>query len=173
MDAVGGLLISWLVIRAGWANTKTSLVELADAGIDDEIKTKVHSAAAKAIEALELESPSWRGRAIEVRKVQGIKAGQSYMLELELMVPQEWSIKQTRVVEDAVRARVGAKVRGARRVRVRFVPKEEDFVGEFISPSVSARSSVEPEEHEHDHSHTNGHSHGPELSNGNTVTKRK
>jgi divalent metal cation (Fe/Co/Zn/Cd) transporter len=172
MDAVGGLLISWLVIRAGWGNTKTSLVELADAGIDDEIKDKVRRAATKAIEAMQTADM----QDIDVRKVQGIKAGQSYLLELELAVPREWSVARTREVEDAVRIRIGEKVRGARRVRVRFVPKEDvadDFVEEFISPSVSARSSPEPED-EHDHTHTNGHTNGHKhLPNGNSVTKRK
>lgn len=171
MDAVGGLLISWLVIRAGWGNTKTSLVELADAGIDDEIKGKVHRAATKAIEAMQLGSV----QDVEVKKVQGIKAGQSYLLELELAVPREWSVGKTREVEDAVRSRIGEKVRGARRVRIRFVPKEsgDDFVEEFISPSVSARSSPEPED-EHDHIHVNGHAHTHgHAPNGNGVTKRK
>src|ERR1700761_4579794 len=148
MDALGGLLISWLVVRAGWGNTKTSLVELADAGIDSEVKTKVQRAATKALASMQHHD-------IEVRKVQGIKAGQSYLLELEIAVPQDWTVTRTRAVEDAVRVRIGEKVRGARRVRVRFVPIDsgEDFVEEFISPSVSARSSPEPEEqHEHDHS---------------------
>jgi len=173
MDAVGGLLISWLVIRAGWGNTKTSLVELADAGIDDDVKAKVRRAATRAVEAMQLQD-------VEVRKIQGIKAGQSYLLELELAVPQDWSVGKTRAVESAVRTRVGEKVRGARRVRVRFVPVEsgDDFVEEFISPSVSARSSPEPEDgHEHDRGLSNGHSHQGHnhnhTPNGNGITKRK
>jgi divalent metal cation (Fe/Co/Zn/Cd) transporter len=171
MDAVGGLAISWLVIRAGWANTKTSLVELADAGIDDEVKDKVRNVATKAIEAMSMQD-------ITVRKVQGIKAGQSYLLEIEIAVPQDWSVGKTSAVEDAIRTRVGERVRGARRVRVRFVPAEsgDDFVEEFISPSVSARSSPEPED-QHDHEHANGHSHQDHAQgpNGSTdgLTKRK
>jgi divalent metal cation (Fe/Co/Zn/Cd) transporter len=169
MDSVGGLLISWLVIRAGWGNTKTSLVELADQGIDQEVKDKVQNAATKALEAMQ--QPD-----IKVRKVQGIKAGQSYLLELELAVPQDYTVVQTCAVEEAVRSRVGEKVRGARRVRVRFVPLDsgEDFVQEFISPSVSARSSLEPEdEHHHDHSHSDGHTHDQQHPNANNMTKRK
>ena len=171
MDSVGGLLISWLVVRAGWGNTYTSLVELADAGVDIEIKDKAQRAATKALEAL--------GQAeVEVRKVQGIKAGQSYLLELELAVPRHWSVTQTHDVEDAVRKRIGEKVRGVRRVRIRFVPIEsaEDFEEEFISPSVSARSSPEPED-EHDHDHAHGHTHGNgsahQHTNGNGATKRR
>lgn len=169
MDSVGGLLISWLVIRAGWGNTKTSLVELADQGIDQEVKDKVRNAATIALQVMQ--QPE-----IEVRKVQGIKAGQSYLLELELAVPQDYTVVQTRAVEEAVRGRVGEKVRGARRVRVRFVPIDsgEDFVQEFISPSVSARSSPEPEdEHDHDHSHLNGNPPNHSNPNGNGPTKRK
>ena len=171
MDSVGGLLISWLVVRAGWGNTYTSLVELADAGVDTEIKHKAQRAATKALEALG--QPE-----VEVRKVQGIKAGQSYLLELELAVPHQWTVTQTRDVEEAVRTRIGEKVRGVRRVRVRFVSLEaaEDFEEEFISPSVSARSSPEPEDvHEHDHSHDHAHSNGTihQHVNGNGLTKRR
>lgn len=171
MDSVGGLLISWLVVRAGWGNTYTSLVELADAGVDTEIRDKAQRAAAKALEA-------FGQPGVEVRKVQGIKAGQSYLLEVELAVPKNWTVTQTHDVEDAVRTRIGEKVRGVRRVRIRFVPIEsaEDFEEEFISPSVSARSSPEPEDnnehnHNHDHSHGNGSAH--EHLNGNGATKRR
>ena len=36
LDPVGGLLISLLVIKAGWGNTISALYELADKGIDEE-----------------------------------------------------------------------------------------------------------------------------------------
>ncbi|TLD32491.1 Mitochondrial metal transporter 2 [Venturia nashicola] len=166
-DSVGGLLISWLVISAGWGNTRTALVELADQGIDQEVKDKVQAAATQALGSIQ--QPG-----IEVRKVQGIKAGQTYLLELELGVPSDYTLIETGAVEDAVRKRVGEKVRGARRVRVRFVPSDlrEDVNQEFISPSVSARSSPEPED-EHDHSHSNGYTHDHQHPNGNGTTKRK
>ena len=179
MDSVGGLFISWLVVRAGWGNTYTSLVELADAGMDTEVKSKAERAARKALDSIG--QPD-----LEVRKVQGIKAGQSYLLELELAVPARYSVTQTQDIETAVRTSIGEKVRGARRVRIRFVPieSEDDFQQEFISPSVSARSSPEPEEaheheheHEHNHNHVNGHSHSNGTAhhhiNGNGVTKRR
>jgi divalent metal cation (Fe/Co/Zn/Cd) transporter len=171
MDSVGGLLISWLVVRAGWGNTYTSLVELADAGVDVEIKDKAQRAATKALEALGQSD-------VEVRKVQGIKAGQSYLLELEVAVRKSWTVNQTHGIEDAIRKRIGEKVRGVRRVRIRFVPIEsvEDFEEEFISPSVSARSSPEPED-DHEHGHTHNHTHGNDSAhehvNGNGATKRR
>lgn len=37
LDPVGGLLVSLMVIRAGWSNTRAALFELADMGIDDEM----------------------------------------------------------------------------------------------------------------------------------------
>ena len=36
LDPVGGLIISVMVIRAGWSNTMTSLLELADTSVDEE-----------------------------------------------------------------------------------------------------------------------------------------
>lgn len=165
MDSVGGLLISWLVIRAGWGNTYTSLVELADAGVDPEVKDKAQRVATNALEAMG--QPD-----VQVRKVQGIKAGQSYLLELELAVPAQFTVTQTRDIEEAVRTRLGEKVRGVKRVRIRFVPLEiaEDFEEEFISPSVSARSTPEPEDH-HEHTHGSGSAH--EHTNGDEAAKRR
>lgn len=167
-------MISWMVVRAGYSNTKTSLIELADASFDPEIKSKVQRAGRKALEENFPDQP------IEVRYVQGIKAGQNYLVEVELTVPSDWSVGKTRAVEEAVRTRIGEKVRGVRRVRVRFVPEELgelDFREEFISPSVSARSSPEPEEeNNYNHTHTHDHSHGKNHSpqpNGNGLRQRK
>lgn len=176
MDAVGGLLISWLVVKAGWSNTRTSLVELADASIDEDIKSKVGRAATSAIEDQRLQPTD-----VHVRRVQGHKAGQSYMLDLEVAVPSNWTVSQTHDVEDAIRLRIGMKVRGAKRVRVRFVSSEseQNFVEEFISSEATRGSMSEAEEHEH----KNGHEHGEAIRtgaasmhdavSGNGVTKRK
>ena len=158
LDPVGGLLVSLMVIQAGFGNTKQAVHELCDAAVDEEVKTNVKRAATKALTSEE----------VEVRDVQGIKAGQNYLMDIELAVPAEWSLVQMQEVEDSVRLRVGNKVRGARRIRIRFTPKDKatnDFLDEFIGADISPTSSPEPEEHDHDHD--GSHSHGPDKSNGN------
>jgi divalent metal cation (Fe/Co/Zn/Cd) transporter len=143
LDPVGGLLISLMVIKAGWGNTITSLLELADTSVDDEIKTSVQNAAAKALKALE------NGEQVTIRDVQGMKSGQNYLMDIELAVPGSWSIDQSRAVEEAVRTTVGAGVRGVKRLKIRFIPveqKELTFSEEFISQDTDA--SPEPHEHE-------------------------
>jgi divalent metal cation (Fe/Co/Zn/Cd) transporter len=163
LDPVGGLLISLLVIRAGWGNTWSALLELADGSIDEEIKGSVRRQVMKVLSGPEAIS---EGHEVEVREISGIKSGQNYLIDLELAVPNAWTVEDVRDVEDAVRTRVGGKVRGVRRVRVRFVPKEEakdlDKFDEFIPGDVSPKTSPEPEdEHDHDHDHgDDGHSHG-------------
>lgn len=163
LDPVGGLIISAMVIKAGWNNTLTSLLELADVTIDDQVKKAVHRAATKAIKGDEKSGEVGipGGEAIEVKDVQGIKSGQNYLVDIELAVPGNWSVDQVLEIEQAVRKRTGAKVRGVRRVRVRFTSLEKDagdFVDEFIGTDVSPRSSPEPEEeHAHgNHHHANG-----------------
>lgn len=143
-----------MVIKAGWGNTGNALLELADVGIDDDVRTSVQKAAAKA-----LASDAFGSSKVEVRNIQGIKAGQSLQVDVELAVPEDWTLKDMRPVEDAVRERIGSKVRGARRVKVRFVSTGSgvpDFVDEFIGAEVSPRSSPEPED-EHDHGHEHSH----------------
>ena len=174
LDPVGGLLVSLMVIRAGWGNTGNALLELADVGIDTEVKESVRKAAAQAFSADSFAITNVSYHDIEVRDVKGIKAGQSYLVDIELGVPATLTIKQTRPIEDIVRERIGAKVRGIRRVKVKFVPKAQEalsLVDEFIGAGVSPKSSPEPEEgHKHEHGHINVHSHGE--TNGR-VTKRR
>lgn len=151
LDPVGGLLISFLVIKGGWGNTLSSLYELADRTIDDEIKKSVRRQVQKSFEDVS------QGTEVECREISGIKSGQNYLIDVELAVPGGWTVDDVREVESAVRAQVGAKVRGVRKVRVRFVPKEAagetSKFDEFIPSSVSPQSSPEPDE---DHSHPNG-----------------
>lgn len=161
LDPVGGLAVSLLVIRAGYGNTGSALLELADVGVADDVRNSVRKAATEALTETMFASGEVSGGEVQIQDVQGVKAGQNYLMNIELAVPEEWSIKYTRLFEDAVRERIGSKVRGVRRVRVRFVAKREetpDFADEFIGADVSPRSSPEPEEdvrhertHEHDH----------------------
>ena len=72
LDPVGGLIVSMMVIRAGWGNTRAALLELADVGIDQDIKGSVRKAASKAISA-DLGNAELGSHTVEVRDVQGIK----------------------------------------------------------------------------------------------------
>ena len=176
LDPVGGLVISLMVVQAGWGNTKAALYELADAGVEDEMKESVRKAAKKALDTLNSGSAA---SDVQVRSVQGVKAGQNFLMDVELGVPGTWTVEQTRGVEDLVRERVGVKVRGVKKVRVRFVSKssEQDFLDEFIGPNVSAHSSPEPEEeeheHEHDHDHDHDHDHTHEKKRANQSARRR
>lgn len=179
LDPVGGLVISMMVIRAGWDNTKTALLELADTTVDGEIKASVKKATSKAL------AEAGNSQSVEIRDVQGLKSGQNYLMEIELAVPGSWPVDRSREIEKSVRERVGSRVRGVKRVKVRFVPqadKEVSFTEEFIPPGVSPRSSPEPEgsdevdhDHDHDHDHDDGdaHSHSHSHSPENSVHKRR
>ncbi|GLI79088.1 mitochondrial metal transporter [Penicillium ochrochloron] len=163
LDPVGGLLISLMVIKAGWGNTVTSLLELADTTVDDDIKTTVQNAATKALKALE------DGEQVIVRDVQGMKSGQNYLMDIELAVPGAWAITRSRVVEEAVRKTVGEKVRGVKRVKIRFIPAEQEeltFSEEFVSQDTGANpepesngngNGVAPGSHSHNHDHDHSH----------------
>lgn len=143
LDPVGGLLISMMVVRAGWGNTKTSLLELADAAIDDDVKSSTREAVSKVLAQTE------GSDSIRVRDIQGMKSGQNYLLDIELAVPGSWSVNRSREIEEAVRDAVGDHVLGAKRVRVRFVPLEQGdlkFSEEFISVDHHAHQHSELED---------------------------
>lgn len=156
LDPTGGLLISLLVIKGGFGNTVAAFQELADRGIDEDVKQSVRKQVVRGLDALE-EIAAKRGD-VELREVSGVKSGQNYLVDLELVVPKAWTVEECRVVEEAIRTQVGSKVRGVRRLRVRFVPRDLDGVeagkfDEFIS------GDVEPESEETES--LNGDSKGP------------
>ncbi|ORY69872.1 cation efflux family-domain-containing protein [Pseudomassariella vexata] len=154
LDPVGGLLISLMVVKAGAENTVAALMELADRSIDDEVKGSIKNKVYKVTPEIA------KGHEIELRDVSGIKSGQNYLVDLEVAVPNAWTIEDIRHVEDKIRTQIGGKVRGVRRVRVRFVSKEADDLpkfDEFIPGHISPRSSPEPDEDVHHHGHNDEH----------------
>jgi divalent metal cation (Fe/Co/Zn/Cd) transporter len=170
LDPVGGFLISLLVMKAGFSNTVASLYELADKGIDEEVRASINQATKNSLSGLE------KGSLMELRQVQGVKSGQNYLVDIEIAVPKTWTVEDVRNVEEPVRTAVGSKVRGVRRVKVRFVSKEvtePTFFDEFISGDVSPRTSPEPEAgHDHDHNHENGHVHDHNDAKPNGIAKK-
>ncbi|KAG0156240.1 hypothetical protein PDIDSM_3417 [Penicillium digitatum] len=133
LDPVGGVLISLMVIKAGWGNTCTSLLELADTTVDEEVRHSVEAAASKALQDLE------DGHQVIVRDVQGMKSGQNYLMDIELAVPGAWAISRSRHIEEAVRQAVGSGVRGVKRIKVRFFPAENQdltFSDEFVAQDI-------------------------------------
>ena len=174
LDPVGGLLVSIMVIRAGWGNTSKALLELADVGIDAETKTTVQNAAAKALANQSFASGKVKGSEVEVREIQGIKAGQSYSIDLELAVPGSLSVGDTRAIEDLVRQRVGASNRGIRRVKIKFVAlddKTSELADEFISLDRNAVEEI-PHDHEHDHEHDHKHDHSHNHHDASDAKKK-
>ena len=151
LDPVGGLLISLMVIKAGWGNTITSLLELADTTVDEEVKENVQKAAIKALNQL------GESEQVIIRDVQGMKSGQNYLMDVEVAVPGSWALDRSRIIEEAVRKSIGDKVRGVKRVKFRFVPVEKPeltFQEEFITQDIEASPESESlDEHDHDHDH--------------------
>ena len=134
LDPVGGVLISLMVIKAGWGNTCTSLLELADTTVDEEVRHSVEHAASSALKDIQ------DGHEVIVRDVQGLKSGQNYLMDIELAVPGAWPISRSRHIEEVVREAVGSGVRGVKRIKVRFIPAEHQdltFSDEFVAQDIS------------------------------------
>ncbi|KAI5306740.1 hypothetical protein KEM56_007366 [Ascosphaera pollenicola] len=174
LDPVGGLLISMMVINAGYANTKTSLLELADSAVDPEMTSVVRKATVEALQELPIStftsgitsrsnssssspsSPSQTAqeeawKQIRVARVSGIKAGQNYLMGLDLVVPADWTMAQTHSIEQHVRETVGGKVRGLKRLKVRFVPDtavpiDSEAREEDVERQLGMEEFVEPKE---------------------------
>ncbi|KAF8247064.1 hypothetical protein K440DRAFT_552229 [Wilcoxina mikolae CBS 423.85] len=117
LDPVGGLLVAAMVVQAGAGNTRAALEELADAGIDDEVKEEVTK---KVMEVGE-----------EVIAVDGIKSGQNYLLTITTAVEEGTTLRDLEEIEGRIRSSV-AGISGMWRVQVRFVRKGETAQNEFV-----------------------------------------
>lgn len=156
LDPVGGLLISIMVVHAGAANMGDAFCELADQSIDGDVKRAVQKQARSVVATLDA------SHEVELRDVSGIKSGQNFLMDLEMAVPGTWSVERVRRMEEAVRKQVGAKVRGVRRVRVRFVSQEEGVgrkFDEFITDTPSETEDPEAKSGE-DSAEKETHGHG-------------
>jgi len=117
LDPVGGLLVAVMVVQAGLGNTRAALEELADAGIDEEVKGSVTG---KVVAAGE-----------DVVSVDGIKSGQNYLLTITVAVDGAQKMADLDEREERVRSSV-ADISGMWRVQVRFVRKGEEVRSEFV-----------------------------------------
>lgn len=161
LDPVGGLLISIMVLQAGLGNSKAAFLELIDQSLDDEVKSSVRKHAHRAIANVS------EGHQAELRDITGTKSGPNYLVDLEMAVPGAWTVNDVKDLEDAIRTQVGGKVRGVKRIRVRFVSRDGDvnrkfdeFIPGSARASVSEESDQEEEhDHDHDHDHDDKHKH--------------
>jgi divalent metal cation (Fe/Co/Zn/Cd) transporter len=106
-----------MVVQAGAGNTRAALEELADAGIDGEVKAEVTK---KVVEMGE-----------EVVAVDGIKSGQNYLLTITTAVEEGTTLRDQEEAEGRIRSSV-AGISGMWKVQVRFVRKGETGQNEFV-----------------------------------------
>lgn len=167
LDPVGGLIISAMVVRAGCLNIFDALLELADVSIDEEMKSTIGRTVRKAIKGNPTKNrPGIPGAEnIELKDIQGIKSGPNYLVDVELVVPRNWTVDQTSHIENVIRDYAGSKVKGLRKVRFKFTSPnkiDDDFEDEFIDADLSPKSSPEPEEepdHESERGNHDSHAH--------------
>lgn len=172
LDPVGGLVISGMIVQAGFVNTKSALLELADVGMDEEAREGAETAAKAAMDTTDA----------EVRGVQGIKSGQNLMFDVEVAVPEDWSIAHSNEVETEIRDAIVENVKGTKRVNIRFITKGAEhapFADQFNQKGEELiehdHEHVHGHDHDHEHSahaHSNGHATSSSTSNG-TAHKRK
>lgn len=153
LDPIGGLAISGMIVQAGWGNTKAALLELADVAMDEEVRSSVDKAARQVLEAQV-------GPEAELRGVQGVKSGQNFLVELEVAVPEDLPLDRAQEYEAAIREKVSQKIRGVRRVSVRFTnnAKKDAFVDEFVAGRLSdgEDDGHDHDDHGHEHAQANG-----------------
>lgn len=170
LDPVGGLIISGMIVQAGYGNTKNALLELADVGVDEDVKDDVTAAARQALTECE------GNLSAENLLVQGIKSGQNYLMEVAINVPPTWTVQQTKTVEDTVREAIATKVKGVKRVTVKFATIETGsnaFADQFIAHKDDHVEDKGHDGHDHEHDHSS-HAHSNDSSTTDSnVTKRK
>lgn len=171
LDPVGGLAISGMIVQAGWGNTKSAMLELADVAMDEEVKDNVEKAARTALVA-----QNGGSQEAEIRAVQGIKSGQNFLVDIEVSTPSHYTVGELDAIKVAMREKIAADVKGVKRVSVRFVSNVASdttpFADEFLA---SKEGDVDAQDHDHDHDHDHSHaeSHTTSSQTNGSATKRK
>ncbi|KAK6355274.1 hypothetical protein TWF696_004387 [Orbilia brochopaga] len=154
LDPVGGLLVSILVVRAGWANSRSALFELADIGLDDDMQADI-----KRVAESTLEEERLAGVAGSVKSVGGIKSGQNFLVDLTVALESRATLEDMARIEETMRRDLGEDVRGVRKVRIRFIQEGAEEASEFVEVKEGDLGSDSEDEHGHAHIHENGHKH--------------
>lgn len=124
LDPVGGLLVSFMVMNAGWGNTRQALEELADSALDSEARHSIQ-------DAIRSKTPSVLDGRVDLRSVEGIKSGQNYLVDLVVATDPSRTVAELEGVEAELRSAL-MDVRGVWRVKVRFVRSGSDGASEFV-----------------------------------------
>ncbi|KAF3922106.1 hypothetical protein ABW20_dc0110100 [Dactylellina cionopaga] len=156
LDPVGGLLVSLLVIKAGWSNTRAALFELADMGIDDDMCFEVRKVAENTLKE-ELVAPVKKGIAGTVKSVGGIKSGQNFLVDITIALENTATLEDMSRIEGMLRQNIGEDVRGVRKVRIRFIESGTEEASEFLEAKEEELESESEDEHGHSHENGNGH----------------
>jgi cation diffusion facilitator family transporter len=169
LDPVGGLAISGMIVQAGWGNTKSAMLELADVAMDEDVKDNVEKAARTALVAQNGGSTE-----AEITGVQGIKSGQNFLVDIEVSTPSHYTVGELDAIKEAMREKISADVKGVKRVSVRFVSnvasETTPFADEFIA---SKEGDLDEHDHDHDHGHSHSEGHTTSSQANGSATKRK
>ena len=139
-----------MVVNAGYGNTKVALLELADVGLDREVRDSVKEVLVNAgIEG--------------VKDVSGVKSGQNYLVEVTVEADPLKTLSEVVKFEGRIREVLAspegrAKVRGVKRVKVRFVEMgagvgPSEFLEAEAQDELRETSQLHSYEHEHKHCH--------------------
>ncbi|KAK6503509.1 hypothetical protein TWF481_008525 [Arthrobotrys musiformis] len=153
LDPVGGLLVSLMVIKAGWSNTRAALFELADMGIDDEMCFEIKKVAEATMKQERLAAVK-AGVLGRVKSVGGIKSGQNFLVDITVALEgSSVTLEDMARIEGLLREQVGEGVRGVRKVRVKFIEEGKEEVSEFVEVAEEGGDSGSECGHEHEHEH--------------------
>ncbi|KAJ3490390.1 hypothetical protein NLI96_g1502 [Meripilus lineatus] len=133
LDPIGGLLVSILIFRQGWAILKSAFVQLTDGSVSPKTKRVLQKALVPLlpspsspntpqISQIELSTQNL----LEIRNLRAMRTGASMLVDIEAIVPRDLSISGAVDLED----RVKRTLKGARKeiseVRVKFIPVDRE-----------------------------------------------
>lgn len=121
LDPAGSLVITWMVLRTGWAITKESFLELLDVSFDEDERERVHKVVVEALKACDV---SKEKVAAKISGIEGTKSGRNYLVDVVLVVQGSCSVDGTSAVSESVGAKVRAELKEVKRLKIEFISTE-------------------------------------------------
>ncbi|EIW69831.1 hypothetical protein TREMEDRAFT_30115 [Tremella mesenterica DSM 1558] len=122
LDPLGGLAVSFFILQQGLVMSRTALLEIVDAGVDQTTQKAIEGIVEELVDGKSL---------LRVRNVRGVRSGGQTHLDLTISVPASMSVRQSHAVESRVREAVLHRRKDVREVKI-HVHGEENGVEELV-----------------------------------------
>ncbi|BFZ60768.1 mitochondrial metal transporter [Saitoella coloradoensis] len=155
LDPLGGVLVSAMIVQAGWATGRGAFLELVDRTMEEDVREQIAGAAQKSLRSVQSEGLP------EIIGVKGTKSGPGYLVQVGVAVKGDMTVMDAGKIDKIVREVVEKEVT-CRSCDIDVFAFEDEQKRTYWAAidglgKVGEGVVEDGEEHNHDHGHEHSH----------------